>query len=56
MRKLLFNLHLYLALVTGLFVVIIGVTGSVMAFEEDIDRLLNPNLFHVDPSGQQMPV
>jgi uncharacterized iron-regulated membrane protein len=33
MRKLLFNLHLYLALIVGLFVVIIGVTGSFLEFD-----------------------
>jgi uncharacterized iron-regulated membrane protein len=56
MRKLLFNLHLYGALGVGIFVVIIGVTGSIMAFEEDIDRLLNPKLFHVAAEGRQVPV
>jgi uncharacterized iron-regulated membrane protein len=56
MRKLLFNLHLYGALAVGIFVVIIGVTGSIMAFEDDIDRLLNPKLFHVAAEGRQMPV
>lgn len=56
MRKLIFNLHLYSALIVGLFVVIIGVTGSIMAFEDDIDRLTHPGLFHVDPQGAALPV
>jgi len=51
MRKVLFNLHLYAALFVGVFVVIIGVTGSIMAFEEDLDRLFNPTLFNVQPLG-----
>jgi uncharacterized iron-regulated membrane protein len=55
MRKLLFNLHLYLALVLGLFVVVIGVTGSIIAFEGDIDRITNSNLFTVQPQGQMLP-
>jgi uncharacterized iron-regulated membrane protein len=54
MRKLIFNLHLYGALAAGLFVVIIGVTGSIMAFEDDIDRLANPALFHVQPQGMPL--
>ena len=54
MRKLLFNLHLYLALVLGIFVVIIGVTGSLIAFEGDIDRLTNSRLFNVRPQGQML--
>ena len=56
MRKLIFNLHLYGALIAGIFVVIIGVTGSIMAFEDDIDRLTHPALFHVDPQGAPLPV
>ena len=56
MRKLIFNLHLYGALIAGLFVVIIGVTGSIMAFEEDLDRLANRSLYHVEPQSRMMPV
>lgn len=56
MRKLLFNLHLYGALIVGIFVVIIGVTGSIMAFEEGWDRLLNPTLYKVQPEGPPLPV
>lgn len=55
MRKLLFNLHLYGALIVGIFVVIIGVTGSIMAFEEDLDRLFHPELFKVQPQGELLP-
>jgi uncharacterized iron-regulated membrane protein len=54
MRKLLFNLHLYSALILGLFVLIIGVTGSLIAFEGDIDRLTNLDLFEVKPQGQPL--
>ncbi|HYM11938.1 MAG TPA: PepSY-associated TM helix domain-containing protein [Bryobacterales bacterium] len=36
------NLHRYAALVAGVFVIILGLTGSVMVFEERIDRLLHP--------------
>ena len=40
MRKLIFNLHLYLALIAGVFVVILGVTGGIMAFEPELDHVL----------------
>jgi uncharacterized iron-regulated membrane protein len=56
LRKVLLNLHLYGALIVGLFIVLIGVTGSIMVFEEGWDRLLNPALYKVQPQGQQMPV
>lgn len=55
MRKYLLNLHLYLALAVGLFVLVIGVTGSIIAFEPELDRLTNPHLFHVSPQGRQLP-
>src|SRR4051812_36247336 len=55
MRTWLFNLHLYLALVVGIFVVIIGVTGSIVAFEEDLDHFFNPRLFQVEVAGTRMP-
>jgi uncharacterized iron-regulated membrane protein len=54
MRKLLFYLHLYLALVAGIFIVILGVTGSIMAFEPELDHLLHSNLWHVKPGGQTL--
>jgi uncharacterized iron-regulated membrane protein len=55
MRKLIFNLHLYSALIVGIFVVMIGVTGSIMAFETELDRMMNPGLFRVEPQAQPMP-
>lgn len=51
MRKLLFNIHLYLALVSGIFVLILGLTGSIMAFEPEIDHLLHWKLSYVTPQG-----
>lgn len=56
MRKLIFNLHLYTALVAGLFLVILGVTGSIMAFEPELDVLFNPSLFKVQPGPKPLPV
>lgn len=50
-RKLLFNLHLYLALVAGIFVLILGLTGSIMAFEPEIDHLLHSQLSYVTVQG-----
>jgi uncharacterized iron-regulated membrane protein len=56
MRKVLFNLHLYGALIVGLFIVTIGVTGSIMAFEDDLDRLFNPRLFKVQATGKPLAI
>src|SRR5579871_5711685 len=52
MRRLLFNLHLYVALIAGVFIVILGVTGSIMAFEQEIDRVLHWKLTYVTPQSR----
>jgi uncharacterized iron-regulated membrane protein len=54
-RKLIFNLHLYGALLAGIFIVVIGTTGSVIAFETELDRLMNPRLFRVSPQARLLP-
>ena len=42
-ERFLFNLHLYVALIAGVFIVILGVTGSIMAFQVTGDGA-NPSL------------
>lgn len=54
MRKAFFNLHLFGATVAGVFIVILGLTGAVMAFEEELDHLTHPRLFHVTPQGMPL--
>src|SRR5579883_2041097 len=51
-RKVLFNLHLYAGLAAAVFILIFGITGSVMAFEPEIDHLLHPHLSYVKPRGR----
>jgi len=52
----LFNLHRMGGLVAGLFLLILGVSGSVMAFSGEIDSLLHPSLFRVVSQGQPLPL
>src|SRR5689334_18005280 len=54
MRKSLFNLHLYLALLAGVFVLILGLTGSIMAFETELDHLLHAKLSYVTPGSHRL--
>src|SRR5207302_9080103 len=54
MRKLIFNLHLYIALVAGLFVITLGLTGAIMAFESDLDHVLRPSLSYVTPHDHRL--
>ncbi len=54
MRRLVFNLHLYVALVTGAFILILGITGSIMAFETELGELFHANRVFVAPGGQRL--
>jgi uncharacterized iron-regulated membrane protein len=51
-RRLILNIHLVLALIAGLFMVVLGVTGSIIAFEPELDRLLHPSVSYVKPRGR----
>lgn len=51
MRTWLVKLHLFGALLGAVFVVILGLTGGVMAFEDELDHLTHPRLFRVTPHG-----
>ena len=44
LRRSLVSLHLYLGIAFGLFFSLLGVSGSVLVFYPEIDRLLNPEL------------
>jgi uncharacterized iron-regulated membrane protein len=55
-RRFWLLLHRYAGLVMALFLVLAGVTGSVIAFYQEIDRGLNPRLFRVTPSSQALPI
>ena len=54
-RKIVLSVHLYLGLAAGIFLVILGLTGSVMALEEDIDHWLHPQLWYVTAGRQLQP-
>ena len=41
-RRVVFNLHLYIGLAAGLFLVMSGLTGSIIVFREEIDELMHP--------------
>ncbi len=55
-RSVLFNLHLIGGLVAGLFLFILGVSGAVLAFSEEIDAFLHPSIFKVTAQAQPLPI
>src|SRR3982751_1587378 len=50
-RSALLALHQWLGLASAAFLIVIGVSGSALVFENEIDRALNPGLSYVT-SGQ----
>jgi len=54
-RTVLLKIHLVLGLATAIFLVVLGLTGSVMAFEGDIDRWMHPSLWYVKVRPTPMP-
>jgi uncharacterized iron-regulated membrane protein len=55
MRSILLKIHLWLGLTAAFFLVILGLTGSVMAFEDDIVRWTHPGLFYVKTGAHTLP-
>lgn len=55
LRKIILKVHLYLGLTAALFLLVLGLTGSIMAFEGDIDHWIHPHAWYVAPGNQQLP-
>src|SRR5476651_571957 len=54
-RYVLLKVHLYLGLVAALFLLILSATGTVMAFEHDIERWVAPRLWLVTVGRRPLP-
>jgi uncharacterized iron-regulated membrane protein len=54
LRPLLFDIHLWLGLVAGAFIAVLAITGSIMAFEQELERALHPHRSYVTPQGRPM--
>lgn len=51
MRKRLWQLHSWLGLASGLGLVVIGLTGSLLIFHEELELLFNPEMVRVKPAA-----
>ncbi len=47
------KIHLYLALSAGLFFALMGITGSLSVYREELDTLFNPHLLSAAPQGKK---
>ena len=50
-RRIAIVVHRYVGLVMTVFLVVAGLTGSLLAFNRELDAALNPELFRVEPPG-----
>jgi uncharacterized iron-regulated membrane protein len=49
--KLAFSFHSWLGLISGVFLLLLGLSGSALVFLEEIDHAINAELLRVKPSG-----
>jgi uncharacterized iron-regulated membrane protein len=52
-RKVLLKLHLYISLWLGAFLVLAGLTGSLLVYDHALDKWLNSELMVIEPVGEQ---
>jgi uncharacterized iron-regulated membrane protein len=50
-RRALFQVHLWLGVLTGLYVFVVCVSGAALVFRIDIQRAMHPDLFTPRASG-----
>jgi uncharacterized iron-regulated membrane protein len=55
-RRALLTLHQWVGLASGLFLVVISVSGSALVFENGIDRTLNRSTSFVTPGARPLPI
>lgn len=53
MKQLFKQLHLWLSIPAGIFVIIMCFTGAVLVFQAEIQRLLQPSYYYVEPIAGQ---
>lgn len=48
--------HLYVGIFAGFILAIVGLTGSILVFQDEIDHALNPELFEATVSQKRIPI
>ncbi|QFR48613.1 PepSY domain-containing protein [Sulfurimonas lithotrophica] len=51
-RNIFVKVHLYLSLFLGIILGIVGITGSIIVFDEALDKILNPDILSVSTRGE----
>ncbi|HTI70432.1 MAG TPA: PepSY-associated TM helix domain-containing protein [Candidatus Limnocylindria bacterium] len=56
MNKLLWQFHSWMGLIAGIGLLVIGLTGSLLVFHEELEEVTEPGLFLArEPSGSRLP-
>lgn len=51
-RAALFQIHLWVGLILGIYICVIGASGSIIVFEDELTRLTRPELFRPFPENE----
>jgi uncharacterized iron-regulated membrane protein len=54
--RLVYHIHKWAGLLAGAVLIVVGLTGSVIVFDDELDRWLNPRLLRVAPGKERLPV
>lgn len=54
--KLAFALHSWLGMVTGIFILLLGLSGSALVFKDELDYMANAELLTVKPMAEKIPL
>jgi uncharacterized iron-regulated membrane protein len=52
--RILFKVHSYTGLITGIALLLIGISGSILVFSRDLDKLIYQNILEVTPQGSRI--
>ena len=55
-RVLVFSVHSWLGLITGVFLLLLGISGSGLVFLKEIDQAVHSKLLTVEPVGKRLPL
>lgn len=53
LRKIAYQLHVWLGLMSGLIIVILAATGCILAFEDELKPLIHPRRYFVEQTGSK---
>jgi uncharacterized iron-regulated membrane protein len=53
-RQALFQIHLWLGIVIGVYFLVIGLTGSLIVYKKELERAMIPKLIHVEPKASRV--